>query len=48
MEKSKVYFIREITPENIIKIYDTLGKKLEGRVAVKMHSGEKGNKNYFL
>ena len=47
MEKSKVYFIKEITPENIIKAYDAVGKKLEGNVAVKMHSGEKGNKNYL-
>ena len=47
MEKSKVYFIKEITPENIIKAYEVLGKKLPGKVAVKMHSGEKGNKNYL-
>lgn len=47
MEKSKVYFIKEITSENIIKIYNALGKKLEGNVAVKLHSGEKGNKNYL-
>ena len=47
MEKSKVYFIKEITSENIIKIYNALGKKLEGKVAVKMHSGEKGNRNYL-
>ncbi len=47
MEKSKVYFIKVITPENIIKAYDAVGKKLEGNVAVKMHSGEKGNKNYL-
>ena len=47
MEKSKVYFINEITPENIIKAYNAIGKKLEGNVAVKMHSGEKGNKNYL-
>ena len=47
MEKSKVYFIKEITPENIIKAYNAVGKKLEGNVAVKMHSGEKGNKNYL-
>ncbi len=47
MEKSKVYFIKEITPENIIKAYEAVGKKLEGNVAVKMHSGEKGNKNYL-
>lgn len=47
MEKSKVYFIKEITPENIIKAYMAVGKKLTGNVAVKMHSGEKGNKNYL-
>lgn len=47
MEKSKVYFIKEITPENIIKAYEAVGKKLEGNVAVKMHSGEKGNQNYL-
>lgn len=29
MEKSKVYFIKEITPENIIKAYEAVGKKLE-------------------
>lgn len=47
MEKAKVYFIKEITPENIIKAYDAVGKKLTGKVAVKMHSGEKGNQNYL-
>lgn len=43
----KVYFIREITPENVIKAYDLLNKKLEGMVAVKVHSGEKGNQNFL-
>ena len=47
MEKSKVYFIKYITPENIIKAYEAVGKKLEGKVAVKMHSGEQGNQNYL-
>ena len=47
MEKSKVYFCKEITPENIVKMYETLGKKLTGKVAVKLHSGEKGNQNYI-
>lgn len=45
--KSKVYLIREITPENLIKAYELLGKELPGKVAVKMHSGEAGNKNYL-
>ena len=47
MEKSKVYFTKEITPESLIKIYEKLGKKLEGKVAVKLHSGEQGNQNYL-
>lgn len=47
MEKAKVYFCKEITPENVIKIYEKLGKKLPGKVAVKVHSGEEGNQNYL-
>ena len=47
MEKAKVYFTKEITPKNIVKIYDMLGKGLTGKVAVKLHSGERGNQNYI-
>ena len=47
MEKAKVYFCKEITPENVIKCYNALGIQLPGNVAVKVHSGEKGNKNYL-
>ena len=47
MPKSTVYFIKDITPENIVKIYKKLGKELTGKVAVKVHSGEKGNQNYL-
>ena len=47
MEKSKVYFTKEITPESVIEMYNKLGIKLPGRVAVKLHSGEKGNQNYI-
>ena len=47
MEKSKVYFTKEITPESVVKMYDTLGVKLNGKVAVKLHSGEEGNQNYL-
>ena len=47
MEKAKVYFIREIIPLNIIKAYEAVGKKLSGKVAVKLHSGEQGNQNYL-
>lgn len=44
---SKIYFTKEITPENIVRLYEKLGKKLEGNVAVKVHSGEAGNQNYL-
>lgn len=47
MEKAKVYFTREITPENVVKLYETLKKELPGKVAVKVHSGEQGNQNYL-
>lgn len=47
MEKAKVYFIKEITPENVVKIYKKLGVELPGKVAVKLHSGERGNQNYL-
>lgn len=44
---SKVYFTNIITPEQVVKMYEALGKKLEGKVAVKVHSGEEGNQNYL-
>ena len=47
MEQSKVYFTKEITPESVVRLYDTLGVKLNGKVAVKLHSGEEGNQNYL-
>lgn len=47
MEKAKVYFMEEITPESLVKIYEAVGRKLTGRVAVKLHSGERGNQNYI-
>lgn len=47
MEKSKVYFTKDITPENMIKIYEALGVQLPGKVAVKVHSGEVGNQNFI-
>ena len=47
MEKSKVYFTKEITPESVVKMYEALGVNLPGKVAVKLHSGEQGNQNYI-
>lgn len=47
MSKSKVYFMKKINPENVVKIFKALEKELPGNVAVKVHSGEKGNQNYL-
>lgn len=47
MEQSKVYFLKEITPENLVKIYEALQTALPGKIAVKLHSGEEGNQNYM-
>lgn len=42
-----VYFSRTITPEKVLELYKLLGRELPGRVAVKVHSGEKGNQNFL-
>ena len=47
MENVKVYFTNKIEKESLVKLYDKLGVNLSGSVAVKLHSGEKGNQNYL-
>lgn len=47
MGKAKVYFSKEITPQKVIELYNALGVSLSGKVAVKLHSGEKGNQNFL-
>ena len=42
-----VYFSRTITPEKVLELYKLVGKELPGKVAVKVHSGEKGNQNFL-
>ena len=44
---SKVYFSKVITPEKVLEMYNLLGDQLPGKVAVKLHSGEKGNQNFL-
>ena len=46
-QKSKVYFTKTITPEKLIEMYNKLDIKLTGNIGVKIHSGEKGNKNFL-
>ena len=45
--KPKVFFTKKITPEKVTELYDALGIDLPGKVAVKVHSGEKGNQNFL-
>ncbi len=47
MEKAKVYFTKNILPEQVLKLYSSVGLKLDGKVAVKLHSGEEGNQNFL-
>ncbi len=47
MEKSKVYFTKELTEKKVLEMYKLLGKELVGKVACKVHSGEEGNQNYL-
>ena len=45
--KSKVLFTRTITPEKVLELYEALGKKVTGKIAFKLHSGEEGNQNFL-
>ncbi len=45
--KSIVYFSNKLTPEELVKLFKKLDVKLEGNVAVKLHSGELGNQNFL-
>ena len=47
MEKSKVYYVKEITPENLIKVYEALGVSLKGKIGVKVSTGEDGARGYL-
>ncbi len=44
---ANVYFSREITPEKVLELFKMAEKPLNGKVAVKVHSGEKGNQNFL-
>src|SRR5574344_408474 len=47
MEKSKVYFTSEISSQSLIKIFDALGQKMNGNVAIKISTGEMGGHNFL-
>ena len=45
MSESTVFFIRRVSPEDVLRIYKALNVSLPGPVAVKVHSGEPGHQN---
>lgn len=47
MEKSKVYFSKTISPDQVIELYNKVGRELGGKTAIKLHSGEAGNQNFL-
>lgn len=44
---NKVYYVKEINAENLIKIYEALGVELKGKIGVKVSTGEAGSKGYL-
>ena len=46
-ETPKVYMFKEISPENLVKIYEALNRKATGKVAVKLSTGEPGGHNFL-
>lgn len=39
-EKSVIYFTRDLSPEGLKKIYDRVKEGLDGKIGVKLHTGE--------
>jgi len=47
MQESFVYFSREISSEKLLEVYKKFDIELKEKVAIKVHSGEKGNQNFL-
>ena len=47
MEKAKVYYTKEINADNLIRIYEKLGVELDGKIGVKVSTGEAGSRGYL-
>ena len=44
--ESIVYFTRDVSPEGIIKAYEKVSGNITGKVAIKLHTGEKNGPNF--
>lgn len=47
MNKPKVYFTKDITTDNLFRLYDALGVDLKGKIGVKISTGETGSRGYL-
>lgn len=47
MEKAKVYFTKDITPDSLVNIFDALQIELNGKTAIKISTGEPGGHNFL-
>lgn len=43
--ESIVYFTRDLSPEGLQKVYEKINGSIGGKVAVKLHTGEKNGPN---
>lgn len=47
MPQSKVYFNKSITPEALVQVFEALQVPPQGKVAVKVSTGEPGGNNFL-
>ena len=45
--QSRVFYVKEISPQSLLRLYKAVGRKAEGRVAVKISTGEAGGHHYL-
>lgn len=47
MEKSKVFFTKDVSPNGVLKVFNALSTDLEGKIGIKVHFGAEGNQNFI-
>lgn len=45
--KIKIYFTKDISSQGLIKVFEALNRELNGKVAVKISTGEPGGHNFL-
>lgn len=46
-EAAKVYYTQDVTSDGLMKVFSQIEEELNGKIGVKVHFGEEGNKNYI-